>query len=537
MSTENEHRDEELGAAINEVEGPGHGSAFWDSVAGRLADGPQLVATRPPRRWIGRGLVGALAAAAVVTIVIVVGGDDESTTLIAPASPTSTEPAPAPSTTASLSTTVSPSTVVPSSPPPGAGPVDVAPGTGVGVVDDQLLVLAVDPDTELENCQRIGPALELRVLTADGTVVETVADITESVRYADGPGDLVAGFTSCEGYPGQLWAEGVDGDVLNLDLPSSGIGLPLDLAWLDAGTLLVVGHLGYEDIAAPYDTRLFSVDVATGAVTDLGDPGIRHVEVLADGSVVRGYADRVEFADGRVLEGAFASMSVAADGLLVAFTTGEPASGSVRVAGELGAGDWFTTITGTDAVDVVGFASDGRTLYYNADPGGGIGVVRRVRSIVPTQRVLCSAGTLESVTNVVEQPYSDLTARIQDAARACALDSLADLAGEITYSFGGGDDFAGHLLDLERRDIRITRQLVLMLERPGTPVIEGSGWAWPAAATVGWDEVTVEMKEELRRLGYTDADLDGFADFGAYIGYRVFISADGEDWQAFVAGD
>ena len=158
-------------------------------------------------------------------------------------------------------------------------------------------------------------------------------------------------------------------------------------------------------------------------------------------------------------------------------------------------------------------------------------------STVPTQRVLCSAGTLESVTNVGEQPYSELTARIQDAARACAVDSLADLAGEITYSFGGGDDFAGHLLDLERRDTRITRQLVLMLERPGTPVIEGSGWAWPAAATVGWDEVTDEMKDELRRLGYTDADLDGFADFGAYIGYRVFISADGEDWQAFVAGD
>ena len=30
--------------------------------------------------------------------------------------------------------------------------------------------------------------------------------------------------------------------------------------------------------------------------------------------------------------------------------------------------------------------------------------------------------------------------RIQEAARACRLDALAALAGEITYSFGGGDD-------------------------------------------------------------------------------------------------
>ena len=49
-----------------------------------------------------------------------------------------------------------------------------------------------------------------------------------------------------------------------------------------------------------------------------------------------------------------------------------------------------------------------------------------------------------------------------------------------------------------------------------------------------WSQVSEKEIDELRPL-YDDEDFAGFAEFGAYIGYRVGI-IDGS-WVFFVAGD
>ncbi|MGH2739567.1 MAG: hypothetical protein ACRDH6_03670 [Actinomycetota bacterium] len=61
-------------------------------------------------------------------------------------------------------------------------------------------------------------------------------------------------------------------------------------------------------------------------------------------------------------------------------------------------------------------------------------------------------------------------------------------------------------------------------------------YLWPAAAaklSKDWTELDLE---DLRKLGYTDRDIQSFEEFGGYLGYRVGIETDGT-WTFFVSGD
>lgn len=134
---------------------------------------------------------------------------------------------------------------------------------------------------------------------------------------------------------------------------------------------------------------------------------------------------------------------------------------------------------------------------------------------------------------------AETRAAIVEAAVACDVGRLVELAGEeFTFSFGGGDDFAGFLLRGEERAPRPLRYLVELLDRPYETVeVQGqTQYVWPSAfAYDDWAEVPEADREALQPL-YDEEDFTRFARFGGYTGYRVGISADG-DWLFFVAGD
>ena len=60
-------------------------------------------------------------------------------------------------------------------------------------------------------------------------------------------------------------------------------------------------------------------------------------------------------------------------------------------------------------------------------------------------------------------------------------------------------------------------------------------YVWPRAFIEPWDQVPQDKRDELGVL-YGQEALNGWDEFGGFIGYRLSIAADGK-WQYFVAGD
>ena len=137
---------------------------------------------------------------------------------------------------------------------------------------------------------------------------------------------------------------------------------------------------------------------------------------------------------------------------------------------------------------------------------------------------------------------SDMRRAIIDAARACDYDKLAELAlaggGAFTYSFGGGGEPAAFWKEAEAAAQAPLRMLVELLDGPSATRDAGgtTQYLWPAAyAFERWEDVPAPAREDLRRM-YGDDDLQRFAQFGSYVGYRVGITETG-DWIFFVGGD
>ena len=158
-------------------------------------------------------------------------------------------------------------------------------------------------------------------------------------------------------------------------------------------------------------------------------------------------------------------------------------------------------------------------------------------SVVDTS---CSASGIERPGPQPELPaaVADRRDAILTAALACDLDALAALTGpSFTASFGGGDPKDVWIAD-EDFGSEPMRALVEILRLAPTRT-DGAGgviYVWPPAFTYDtWEEVPDADREALRVL-YDDADFEGFAQFGGYIGYRTSITEDGT-WTAFVAGD
>src|ERR671918_1201980 len=148
----------------------------------------------------------------------------------------------------------------------------------------------------------------------------------------------------------------------------------------------------------------------------------------------------------------------------------------------------------------------------------------------------CSAAGLSA--DLPEQPglpapVAETRRAIVEAAAVCDYEVLEGLAlsnGRFTYSFGEGDGPAAFWRDAEGRGEEPLGLLVRLL---GLPHVKGGRfYTWPSAAGA---RATDEDWESLEAV-FTEEEIDSWRRFGAYIGYRVGITASG-DWAFYVAGD
>src|SRR5918996_2379503 len=130
------------------------------------------------------------------------------------------------------------------------------------------------------------------------------------------------------------------------------------------------------------------------------------------------------------------------------------------------------------------------------------------------------------------QPVVETRRAIAEAAAACDYEGLERLAlsdGTFTYSFGEGDGPAAFWRDAEARREEPLALLVRLLDLPH--VKGGRVYTWPSAAGAREPDQDWESLEAV----FTEEEIDSWRRFGAYIGYRVGITASGE-WAFYVAG-
>ena len=167
-------------------------------------------------------------------------------------------------------------------------------------------------------------------------------------------------------------------------------------------------------------------------------------------------------------------------------------------------------------------------------PGGPLSAVDRSACSTSTQRWAMTAQ--DGLPDAVNAKRAD----VFSTAVSCDYAALAGLASDsgFTYSFGGGDDPAGFFADQEFRGTPLMRYLVATLNMSYSVIENPDGsdiYTWPGAFAFEWDATTEAQRAEIADL-YGDDALDGYAEFGAFIGWRVGIDENGE-WVFFVAGD
>ena len=151
----------------------------------------------------------------------------------------------------------------------------------------------------------------------------------------------------------------------------------------------------------------------------------------------------------------------------------------------------------------------------------------------------CSASGMPAPGDQEGLPAEVAQARtaIAAAAISCDLAALHSLAGELLTSFGGGDFSSiqewedsgeGKLATL----VQLFDTRYAVQEFAGEPTI----YVWPAAfAYDSWEEIPEEDIAELTEI-FGEEEMELIAEFGAYAGWRIGISEDG-DWRFFIAGD
>ena len=128
---------------------------------------------------------------------------------------------------------------------------------------------------------------------------------------------------------------------------------------------------------------------------------------------------------------------------------------------------------------------------------------------------------------------------IAEAAREKSYDSLAALASEsgFRYSFGGPVEggFAAFLESESRQQggDGLFDTVINVLSAPYA--VQGELYVWPAVFVKTAEEWTDEDMAMLRQIA-TEAEIEGYRQFGAYIGWRIAIRPDGE-WVYMLAGD
>ncbi len=190
-----------------------------------------------------------------------------------------------------------------------------------------------------------------------------------------------------------------------------------------------------------------------------------------------------------------------------------------------------TAATSRLGIDFTAFSSDGSILStlpaddlpgQSSEPCSG-------SDIAPAALALSS----------IPQPVAVTLGEIVDAARQCDFDRLEQIAGDsFTASYGDSDPVELWTTQEAQGD-KPMYWLLSILDLPyGTIDTEqGTLYVWPSAyAHQGSWETTPEADVEALRSVYSDEEIQGFADFGGYFGYRIGIWENG-DWSFFVAGD
>lgn len=123
------------------------------------------------------------------------------------------------------------------------------------------------------------------------------------------------------------------------------------------------------------------------------------------------------------------------------------------------------------------------------------------------------------------------------AAQTRDYEKLAALANEqFTYSYGSPRDggFAEYLrIASENEKISVFDLIPKLLQMPYSSV-DGI-YAWPAVALKSSDQWTDADIAQMKTL-FTDEEIEGYRNFGAYVYYRLGIKSDGS-WIYYVAGD
>lgn len=164
---------------------------------------------------------------------------------------------------------------------------------------------------------------------------------------------------------------------------------------------------------------------------------------------------------------------------------------------------------------------------------------------VPPTGPDCSASGLASEPPPqpsLPPPVDETRRAIVSAAVACDFEKLAQLAStgdaRFTFSYGGGGAVADHWAAAEEAGEEPLRRLVAILGTPPRVVTaaEPDHVVWPSAfAYERWSDVPEPDRQALQDI-YSQEELEQFARFGSYVGYRVGVTSDGE-WIFFVAGD
>jgi hypothetical protein len=138
-----------------------------------------------------------------------------------------------------------------------------------------------------------------------------------------------------------------------------------------------------------------------------------------------------------------------------------------------------------------------------------------------------------------------LRASLYEAARACDWQALQDLLGDraaFSYSFGESGDPVVYWQRMELLHYQPMRYMAEILQRPFGAFEGPEGpvvYTWPSAYGYGsWDEVPEAEREVLLPL-YDDLDFAAFEQSGAYLGFRVGITADEDQviWIYAIEGD
>ncbi len=228
------------------------------------------------------------------------------------------------------------------------------------------------------------------------------------------------------------------------------------------------------------------------------------------------------------------------------YVAGRAAEGSTLVVIRSGAvRSWQSTRDGYFFA-TIGTVPGDALAYTFFDPGGEVvdeGALTDVTAVddPTTQSVPCSAGEA-AVPDTFDAVPEDVLATvldIVDAAQQCDYTRLETIAGdEFTASYGGSEPSDLWTQQEENGD-KPMYWLLSILNLPYGTIETDNGpmYVWPAAyAHQGSWETTPQQDMDALRSLYTEDDLQSFADFGGYYGYRVGITASG-DWLFFVAGD